>query len=234
MNNTYGILEWSNEHSLGSYPLAKVFNPVDFLVDATFVQFDGFVPVLKQLKVTQTTMTITITTDAGDVDVLVSKPGPSDYAPELSARVVSSKGRHLGYLVFGQGLVTVFATKLNDTVKVNIPFHQTCVRGVNSNSGVYSIEGYAGAVNITTGSSPAARSIFFDTSDPVVTWNAGFVSAQQPGLPLKTINGVTPVNNAVFIQDSDLIKVTPQGNGVLIALGVALGYDIISPATKYA
>ena len=233
MSNTYGILEWTNEHSLNSYPLSKAVAPLDFLVDAAFVQFDGFVPVLKQITVEQNRLTLVVTTDAGDIQVVVARPNSRIYASGYTVRLASSAGRHLGHLVFGLGLVSIFNTRLNDVVKLNIPFHASCVRGVNSRAGVYSIEKLTGAVEVSTGQTLAEQTLFFSTEANEVTWNAGYLPPAVTSTPLKTLNGVHPVNNAVFIEDSELIKATPQAAGVLLELGVPIGYDSISPATTY-
>ena len=231
MTNTYGILEWTNEHSLSGYPLTRSFAPNDFIVDASFVQFDGFVPVLKTLLVSQTKIVLTITTDAGDVAVPVSKP-ISSYFPGQTVAVVAGD-RQLGYLVFGQGLPAIFSLHLDTLLKLNIPFSPGVVRGVSSRAGVFSITGYDQSVNIRTGDSATSRSIFFDLAGNLVTWNAGWLDSKDERTPLKTLNGMTPVNNAVFIQDSDIIKVTPQGDTVLVRVAVPVGHSVISPVTTY-
>lgn len=231
MNNTIGILEWTNEHSNSSYPLSKPFSPQDFIVDASFVQFDGFTPILKTITVKQGKATIVLTTDAGDVSAVVSRPGIS-YFPGYVLEFKSGN-RYLGQLTFGQGLVTLFATYLDAVLKLNIPFIPSVVRGVSSRCGLYALSGYSGDVNVFTGSTPQTRSIFFDVSGNDVIWNAGWLGTQTQQQPLKTLNGVTPRANALFIEDSDLIKATPQGDGILVSVVVPLTSEVISPVTKY-
>lgn len=231
MNNTIGILEWTNEHSVSSYPLAKAFTPQDFIVDASFVQFDGFVPVLKSITIKQGKATLVIITDAGDVSVVVSRPS-SYYFPGYSVELRAG-GRYLGQLVFGQGLVTLFSTHLDAVLKPNIAFLPSVVRGISSRGGLYSLAGYSGDVNVFTGVTPQLRTIFFDQLGNQVTWNAGWLGNQVEQQPLKTLNGVTPIGNALFIEDSDLVKVTPQGDGVLLSVVVPLSDEVISPVTKY-
>ena len=234
MNNTIGILEWTNENSNSSYPLSQPFPLQDFIVDATFVQFDGFVPVLKMITIEQGQATIVLTTDAGDVPVVVSCP-PVSYFPGYAVEFRSGE-RYLGQLVFGQGLVTLFTMYLNTVLKPNIPFVPSVVRGVSSHSGVYAIAGYVGNVNVYTGPSPQNRTIFFGIAGNQVTWNAGWLGNQIQQVPLKTLNGVLPVEgtNALFIEDSDLIKVTPQGDGILVSVVVPLANEVVSPVTSYA
>lgn len=231
MNNTYGILEWNNENSVSCYPLSRLFTPADFIVDATFVQFDAFVPILKSVAVSQGVVTITITTDAGDIVTSIDKPS-SSYTPGYIVKLTSNN-RHLGFLVFGQGLVSIFNTYIETTIKANIPFDISTVRGISSKAGVYSIAGYTGDVNIYTGDSKPQQTLFFDISGNNVTWNAGSLATAADAVALMTLNGVTPINNAVFIEDSTLIKLAPRETGLLVSVNMPLSNNIVSPITRY-
>lgn len=231
MANRIGILEWSNEHSVTSYPLSKAMKPLDFIVDASFVQFDGFIPVLKTVVVTRTQLILTITTDAGDVKVTINKPATSTF-PGTSVSLESGN-RYLGVLVFGQGLADIFTQHLDATLKVNIPFLSSVVRGINSSSGVYSIAGYSGDVDVVTGATPQERSLFFGVDGNRVTWNAGWLGTRVEKVPLKSLNSVLPIGNAVFIEDSDLVKISPSGNDLQVGVIVPLSSEVISPAKKY-
>lgn len=240
MNKSYGILEWTNENSLSAYPLSRRMDPPDFIVDATFLQFDGFTPVLKSVTVTSSKLTLVLTTDAGDVSVSVNRP-TSSYFPGYSVSVDTSD-RHLGYLVFGQGLVTMFALHLDATLKLNIPFSPSVVRGVSSRAGVYSLEGLYGDVVISTGENPEDRTVMLtnvtddypESGNIEVEWSAGSLGRYREEQPLLTINGVSPLDNALFLQESEVIKVSPNGNKVGISLAVPIGHTSISPATTYA
>lgn len=239
MSNEYGVLEWTNENSNSSYPLASPFILNDFIVDAVFHQFDGFIPILKTVTVAQQVATLVITTDAGDVTVEVQKPGVV-YSPDYWVEIFEpgTPLRSLGYLVFGQGLVQLFATYFNTTLRPGIPFLASVVRSVNSAAGVYSVQARVRSLELDTGATKVTQSIFFDvnTDTSTVTWNAGTLTPVVTTIgtvPLKTLNGVAPLNNAVFIEDSSLIKVTPQSNSVLIELAVPVTHDVISPVLKY-
>ncbi len=231
MDTAIGILEWTNEHSNGSYPLTQPINPQDFIVDASFLQFDGFIPVLKSLSVRQGKATLVVLTDAGDISVVVDRPS-SSFFPGTFVELRSAT-RYLGRLVFGQGLPALFSIYLDTTLRLNIPFVPSVVRGVPSNSGVYALAGYTGDVVVNTGESAEVRSLFFSTSGNQVTWNAGWLGNQVTQQALKTLNGVTPINNAVFIEDSDLIKVEPQSGGVSLSVIGSLSRDIVAPTVKY-
>lgn len=232
MATRIGILEWTNEHSTTNYPLSKPMSPIDFIVDASFVQFDGFVPVLKTVTVKRTQLILALQTDAGEVKVTINKPSSSTF-PGGSA-VVMGGGRYLGELTFGQGLVNIFVQHLDAVLKLNIPFVPSVVRGVSSKSGVYSLAGYSGDVDVVTGATPQERALFFGQAGNQVTWNAGWLGTFIDRVPLKSLNKVLPIGNNVFIEDSDLIKITPSGNNLNVAVVVPLSTEVISPAQKYA
>lgn len=231
MATRVGILEWTNENSTTNYPLSKAMSPLDFIVDASFVQFDGFVPILKTITVKRTQLIIALQTDAGEVKVVVNKPSSSTF-PGTSV-VIASGGRYLGELTFGQGLVNIFIQHLDAVLKLNIPFVPSVVRGINSKSGVFALAGYSGDVDVVTGATPPERALFFDQSAQQVTWNAGWLGTLIDRIPLKSLNKVLPIGNNVFIEDSDLIKITPIGNDLNVAVVLPLSTEVVSPAQKY-
>lgn len=212
--------------------MVSAVDPIDFLIDASFIQFDNFTPVLKTIKVGAVSLTLTLTVDTGDVQMVVLKPGP-DFFPGYSQRLVSGD-RHIGFLVFGQGLLEMFNSNLNDTLRINVAFLPTVVRSLNSQGGVYSIQGKTGAVNIYTGPTPPERTLFFKQTGQTVDWNAGYLSPATPGIPLLTLNKLEPKFNATFIQDSNLVKVNPDGDGLILSLGVPITTNTVSPALKYS
>lgn len=231
MKNSYGILEWANENSNSSYPLSSLFELRDFLVDASFVQFDGFVPTLKNIAVSQTNAVLTLILDIGEVKVTILKPDIA-YSPGYSTEIRNAN-RHLGYLVFGQGLPRLFETHLNTTIQINTQFLPSVVCGINPNGGVYSIQGYTGDVEVYTGPTKPEQTLFFDVAGNDVTWNAGSLTAQANTPPLKTLNGVKPILNAAFIADTDILKLTTKGDSVQIDLVGSVGSEVISPTQTY-
>lgn len=226
-----GILEWTNEHSVSNYPLAKSIGLMDFIVDASFVQFDGFVPTLKTITVKRTQLTLLLSMDVGDVQVVVNKPSSFSF-PGTSVFIERGE-RYLGALVFGQGLVDIFVQHLDAVLKVNAAFVPSVVRGVSSKGGVYTLADRYGDVPFTTGGTPQTRALFFDVAGDDVTWNAGWVGNFTDRVPLRTLNKVLPIANSVVIEDSDLIKVTPEGNGLSVSVILPISKDVVSPVKKY-
>ncbi|RTL07814.1 hypothetical protein EKK58_01315 [Candidatus Dependentiae bacterium] len=204
---------------------------MDFIVDASFIQFDGFVPVLKTVTVKRTQLVLALQTDAGEVKVTVNKPSSATFPG--TGVTIQSGNRYLGTLTFGQGLVNIFTQHLDAVLKLNIPFVTSVVRGVNSKAGVFSLAGYSGDVDIVTGNTPQERALFFRQAGNQVTWNAGWLGTLVDRVPLKSLNKVLPIGNNVFIEDSDLIKITPIGNNLDVSVILPISREVISPAQRY-
>src|SRR4051812_31232458 len=107
--------------------------------------------------------------------------------------------RYLGSISFGDGFLTVMASLANTTTTFNIPFAANTVVDVPSTSGVYSIQGLAGDVTVE---GATVKHIFFGVTGNDVLWNAVGLSDPLTFQPLKTINGVSPINNSVSLADS--------------------------------
>jgi hypothetical protein len=57
------VSNWQNETGLSGYPFEFESDIRDFIVDASFVQFDNFAPVLNYAMVESDNVNITITFD---------------------------------------------------------------------------------------------------------------------------------------------------------------------------
>lgn len=228
-----GALEWLNEHALTDYPLTKYVGIHDFLLDANFVQFDGFVPVLKQCTVLKDQLDLLIQFDEETKKVSIAKQG---FIPETSIEITSNS-RYLGCIVLGPGLFTLFDKDIGTVFNWNIPFSSSTVVAVNKEAGVYSIDSLFGNVSFDTGTG-IARTIFYgiltENNSSTVIWNAVSLpdSVFSDIVPLKTLNGVHPVKNAVTIKGSELIKITPSLNTLTFGLSTE-GTNVI-PSRSYS
>ena len=59
----YNPLSWQNENALSSYPFSEDIDVQDFIVDAKFVQFDNFLPILNYVLVERDRLNLTMTFD---------------------------------------------------------------------------------------------------------------------------------------------------------------------------
>jgi len=227
-----GILDWLNENSKGDYPMSKDIGIKGVIVDASFIQFDDFVPVLKTIKVQETEITFTIQFDKATTTVTVTK---SEYTFGIVKKVTLTGNRYVGSLTFGNGIATLFADYLNKTVTVNAAFSPITVCSILSTSGVYSIETFNDVVVIDTDDSGVAT-LFFTINGNTVKWNAvGLPAEPEVAInPLKTINGAAAKNNALTLKDSTLIKFTPNFGALVVSLVNSPLNDNIAPTSNYA
>lgn len=216
------ILPWTNENSLQSFPLSASFLRDDFIVDANFVQFDNFSPVFVRLVVTNTNSTATILTDVGEMSIVV----PASSTNQTFTLRTSSL-RFLGSITFGPGAALMCSQYADQAFEVNIPFLPTVVKSIYSGGGVYSISGLTGAVTL------AEADVTYTVNQQAVTLNC---ITKQPGTvtinPLLSINGVPAHNNAIFIHEGDLIKLTPSTGFVTLSADTSPTQSI-QPTLKY-
>jgi len=205
-----GILTWRNETGLMNYPLASAFGVINFILDANFIQFDNTIPVLKTVQVTSEHIYVTVTTDAGDIVITLDS---STFVDGKVERLVSVEGRYLGKIIFGLGAQTLWSDFVNQTIELNISFLPIVVQSIASTGGLYSLHGAYGNVRLISDGN-----LIFTNVSGTVKFDAIGVPTSVTSNPLKTINGVSPTANAIFLQDSDTIKLDMSLAGLTINL----------------
>lgn len=231
---TNGILPWLNENAKGPYPLSGDIGVRDLIVDASFIQYNNFIPVLKKLVVDSVGITFTIQFDK-EIITFVKLAEGSDVGDSI--RLYGSEGRYLGVVVFGAGVASSVINKAGLVVSTGIPFEACTVLSISKNSGVHSIESLFGDLSVLS-----TTSVFFgidtdiDTGDPIVDFNAVSTPDAPDALviPLKTLNGVGPVLNNINLLDSEVIKITPSSSGITFSLANSILNDSIGPTVTYA
>jgi hypothetical protein len=218
MSSPLGILEWRDGHQLGGWPLAGRLDPAGFLVDASFWQLDGFVPVLSAVTVGTASLDLDLLVDEGRVSVAVA-------AGSEEVRVTGPSGRALGSLVFGPGLPEMLALWSGRRRVLNLPFQPAAVQGVPSSLGLFSLQGLSGDVRLTGKDGV----VFFDQAGQEVTWNAGALPAEDPRKPLLSLNGIRPVGGALYLRESALLKAEPRQDKVRLSLPAALNSSVVIP-----
>lgn len=199
---------WRTANSLTAFPLSKSFGVENFIIDANFVQFDAFVPVLQTVVVAEHSITLTILFDTGTQTATIQD------TVAVGDEVKFYDGtRYLGRLLIGQGASTMWIKFTEQTLTLNIPFLSATVRAIPSASGVFSIGGAFGPVRFVSDDV-----ISFDLSGNDVTCHAAALNAPVGEPVLKTINGVEPVANNITFIDTDIIKFGPDGEGIQVAL----------------
>ena len=110
----YNPLNWQNENALSSYPLTEAGDFQDFIVDAKFVQFDNFVPVLNYIQVNNTNIVFTITFDSGQLMTPPFLKSVYGLGPAYrSLQIYTPTGdRYLGSITIGPGAALVWETSI--------------------------------------------------------------------------------------------------------------------------
>ena len=232
-----GILEWFNENSAGYYPLSKSISVKELLIDASFIQFDGFIPVLKQIQIVDSTVIITI---QFDLITLTSTVAAVDYYYGYLIRWYSGT-RYLGTTILGDGFTTLLNSFSVQTINVNTAFAANTVCSVPSSSGVYSLGGAFGDINFDhLGGLDQTVKYEIGEADAelgnFVKFNAGSMGVQgvQVTPILKTINGIAPILNSLQVESSEILKVTPNNGELTFSLATSVLNDKIVPQRRYA
>ena len=204
------VREWTNETGLTTYPLVgnlitttkKVF-PKDFLVDANFVQYDGFIPSITSVTVTDATITIVLNCDEGATSVAYTK---AEFEAATRSVRVYLDGRYIGRLVFGDGTAFVFADFRDETMTKPVAFLPVVVRNIPLASGVFSVDGLSGVVAVQS----SDDTMFFNVASQVVTLNAVYVPPAVTSV-LKTLNLRPPTDNNIILSSTEIIKIGARG-----------------------
>jgi hypothetical protein len=223
----YNTLNWQNENALSSHPFDLDIEVQDFVVDASFVQFDSFVPTLDYVYVSPTKITLDMTFDFGTLtDLTFLKESYDAGIAYRHIRIYQpSNTRYLGTVVFGEGANMLWKQYLGQRIRIASRFSASVVRSIPSKDAVYLLDSSYGDVTFTRTS--ADRALFYNVSESMnsITFNAvGGHSASDAisdnsGNGLKKINLVKPLNNNINLASNDVVKVTPfNASSLKIAL----------------
>jgi hypothetical protein len=229
---TYNSLSWQNENAFSSYPLSEDIEVQNFVVDAKFVQFDNFVPVLNNIYVESDRIELAITFDYG-IDTAISfyksryLQGPVYRNIRIYEPVTK---RHLGVIVFGEGVDTLWSSFVGRRITFNIPFAVETVRSIPLNDSVYTLDSSFG--DITLGKTDTDKAVFYNTSTSLnsITLNAVSGNSIDPGQlkeGLRKINLVLPLDNNINLAPNDVVKITPVNNA-------SLNVSLVSGSTNTA
>jgi hypothetical protein len=229
----YNPLNWQNENALSSYPLTEAVDFQDFIVDAKFVQFDNFVPVLNYVQVNSTNIVFTITFDSGQLTTPPFLKSVYALGPAYrSLQVYTASGdRYLGSITLGPGAAALWESSVGRKLTFNLPFAAQTVRSIPSADAVYTLDSNYG--DITLGRATADKTIFYNTAPHTVVFNAvthHTIDDTSVLNGLRKINLVAPVNNNINLASNDIIKVAAvNGASLTISLnsGAASGNSLI-------
>jgi hypothetical protein len=224
----YTVLSWQNEHALEAFPLEAPFELENFLVDASFVQFDGFIPILRKIVVASEEIVITLVFDEGEVSATYAKSSNNYFL-----RFYGVDNRYLGTVTFGAGLQLLWAGYVGQKLERNIKFLPHLVRSIPLKDAVYTFDSLYGDITLDSATDSTAvmvlpnaqaqtlltgKTVFYnlESSRSLITFNAvknhGLYSTADTLKPLKKINLVAPVANNIYLSSNDIIKFTSFNN----------------------
>jgi hypothetical protein len=228
----YNVLGWQNENGLTNYPFVDPFDIQDLFVDASFIQFDNFIPRLSSVLVGSDYISITITFDSGDSMGTITH---TDYINGNRAiRYYDSvTNRYLGCLTTGEGVNTAWASFVGQDIRRNQPFISSTVRSIPSKDAVYTLDNSYGDITFSSSQDVAdvytdiggivyqtvagGNTVFYNINNsiPAITFNAvanHAIPANNKIYPLKKINLVNPIKNNVYLDSNDVVKFNSINN----------------------
>ena len=200
--NGIGITEWYDSNDTQPFPFVSLAGNPKYLKDASFVTFDGFVPVLKSIFADSDSITLTFTFDNGDLSWTI----PDNQVLPYSKQTLRVDNRGYGTIVLAPELVEFYHNRKGVTVTVNLTFEPACTTSIPSKSGLFSLQGLTGSVSLNGDGNQ-----FFNVSGNTVTWNA--VSIPTSG----TTTVLTPGNAYVYTSTGALLTINLT-TGALIKL----------------
>jgi hypothetical protein len=204
-----GVLPWQDEQGVNNYPLlTDVFQVSAVFVDGAFIQFDNFIPVVKDVTFNDAETTITLTTYVGDVTATLAYPHVTN-----KFVFVDAKDRYHGKLIIGDGFEILRQRNLTRTLDINAQVNPITVQSIPTKAGVFSIDGYYDA-NVFSGAS--VQHIHFAPSGNGVTTSAVYVNTCVNDNPLLSINNIA--KNSFVISVPDVLTLTPIQGGIRIDL----------------
>lgn len=210
------VLSWNNESNLSPYPLVNSFGYDDLIVDANFVQFDNFIPILQTVSAANNLFEFIIKFDNLTKTIVVNK---LDLLGSPYTIIIKEGTRYLGKLILGANAVNLYDTLANRTLTINTKFLSFLVKSIPSKAGVYKLQSNFGELAITSD-----NYIWYNLNGNNVEFNAVAFGQFSDDPYLKSVNSVLPTNNSVYIQDSDTVKITPSNNTFTVSLrGLSVG-----------
>jgi hypothetical protein len=216
----YNILEWQNENSLSSYPFTDDIVVPDFIIDAKFVQFNNFIPILNYIQVDSNNIKINITYDYGTIEALYIKS-----SNVKSLRLYTNDSyRHIGVLSLGPGAETLLTTHVGQKLTYGINFVPESVISIPSTAGVFTFDRNFGEVSLSRGAEDTTIFYNINTELNSITLNAvAGHEAIGPAKGLRQINLVKPKNNNITLYSNDVIKFKPSGDFVGLETSLVSG-----------
>jgi len=204
----YIALGWQNENGLTNYPLTLPFEINDLIVDASFIQFDNYVPSFVNVLIGADYMTFNILFDLGEVTATYNH---SDYSTGVkNLRFYDHGGdRYIGCLTIGVGALKAWNSYVGENLIAGaltggpIPFVPSTVKSIPLNDAVYTLDSSYGFISL--GANQDIADTFTDIGGIIYQTSAGgntiFYNAvnSPPSITFNAVgNSVPPATNNIY------------------------------------
>lgn len=212
------ILEWEDENILTDFPINVGELGKSVIIDARFIQFDGFVPFLSTLTVTPDEIIFIIKFDTFTKTCSFSR---FDFSPFTPFAYLNSDDindvRFLGTITFGDGFFPLFRSSVGKVFNINAFFDPATVIPVNKNNAVYTLDSLFGSINFRN---TDTQDTFFSAATNFITCNAvkNHTIPNDPIIALKQLNLKRPTHNNLFIAGNDVLKIKPVSSGINLSI----------------
>jgi hypothetical protein len=211
-------LSWQNENALSNYPLDNFTNYPNFIVDANFIQFDFFIPILKYVLVETTSIKLTVLFDYGlNQDITFNKAKFLQGDVYKFIRIYNDdNSRYLGTLTLDSSTLDFWENYIGRQLIYDAKFKTSTVKSIPKNHGVYTFDNTYGDIVITTPTED--KTIFYNTykfnslKSNLIFNAVTYHEITNNSQALKKINLVKPVDNNITLSSNDLIKITPSAS----------------------
>jgi hypothetical protein len=225
----YNVLSWRDENSLTGFPFQEEISIPNFIVDARFVQFDGFVPQLKSIRIETDFIALSILFDISrEIEVIFTKTSFDLGEQGRHANIhytTPTYRRFMGVVSFGTGASALWDSYVGRKLTFNLSFLPETVRSIPSKDAVYTFNGDYGDVKLSSAADD--KTVFFNKTSNAVVHNAVGGHSIENTTPqgLRQINLVKPRNNNINLASNDIIKMSSPTNTTLTIslVGGALG-----------
>lgn len=179
MDQTIGITEWRDTARNSYYPFEQDCGVKALFLDATFTQFDGFVPILNSITVNTNDVTFEFQFDTGVYKHVQVEAGCVEGSVIVLKDVRTD--RYYGQLVTGPGIIYAYNSMKGAKLFPEIPFSVMVVRAIPRSAGLFAIDQAYNDIEIGVD-----HSQFFNIVGNSVTWNSVALPSNIPEVKLSS------------------------------------------------
>lgn len=181
MDQTIGITEWRDIARNSTYPFEESCGVPALFLDATFIQFDGFIPKLNKVTVNSSSVQFSFQLDTGEY--IHSQPESGCVEGAVIVLRSESSDRYHGQIVLGPGIIYALNNLKGVVLEPDLEFSALTVRAIPRTSGLFAIDQAYNDIEVKLD-----HSQFFNVSGNRVVWNSVSLPSNIPEVRLLSKN----------------------------------------------